>query len=65
MRRSIEGTPRIDDRIELPDGRWLAYAEFGDPAGRQAKTSKAAGCGSTRRMTGAHPQIDDGRRPPA
>jgi pimeloyl-ACP methyl ester carboxylesterase len=26
--------PRIDDRIALPDGRWLAYTEFGDPDGR-------------------------------
>ncbi len=30
----METTPRIDDRIALPDGRWLAYAEFGDPDGR-------------------------------
>jgi pimeloyl-ACP methyl ester carboxylesterase len=27
-------TPRAEDRIQLPDGRWLAYAEFGDPEGR-------------------------------
>jgi pimeloyl-ACP methyl ester carboxylesterase len=31
---SMEPTPRSDDRIALPDGRWLAYAEFGDPDGR-------------------------------
>jgi pimeloyl-ACP methyl ester carboxylesterase len=30
----MKTTPRIDDRIALPDGRWLAYAEFGDPDGR-------------------------------
>jgi pimeloyl-ACP methyl ester carboxylesterase len=26
--------PRVDDRVRLPDGRWLAYTEFGDPNGR-------------------------------
>lgn len=26
-------TPRVDDRVRLPDGRTLAYAEWGDPAG--------------------------------
>ncbi len=30
----METVPRVDDRIVLPDGRWLAYAEFGDPDGR-------------------------------
>ena len=30
----METVPRIDDGIALPDGRWLAYAEFGDPQGR-------------------------------
>jgi pimeloyl-ACP methyl ester carboxylesterase len=30
----METTPRIDHRIALPDGRSLAYAEFGDPDGR-------------------------------
>src|SRR6266545_4898032 len=30
----MESVPRIDDGIALQDGRWLAYAEFGDPAGR-------------------------------
>jgi hypothetical protein len=30
----METTPRLDDRIALPDGRWLVYAEFGDPDGR-------------------------------
>jgi pimeloyl-ACP methyl ester carboxylesterase len=30
----METVPRVDDRIALPDGRWLAYAEFGDPDGR-------------------------------
>jgi pimeloyl-ACP methyl ester carboxylesterase len=30
----METNPRVDDRIVLPDGRWLAYAEFGDPDGR-------------------------------
>jgi pimeloyl-ACP methyl ester carboxylesterase len=30
----MEPTPRIDDRIALADGRWLAYAGFGDPDGR-------------------------------
>ncbi len=35
VQRSREETmPRIDDRIALPDGRWLAYTEFGDPDGR-------------------------------
>ncbi len=29
-----ETVPRIDDRIALADGRWLACAEFGDPHGR-------------------------------
>jgi len=29
-----ETVPRVDDRIALPDGRRLAYAEFGDPEGR-------------------------------
>jgi pimeloyl-ACP methyl ester carboxylesterase len=33
-RRSIETSPRVDDLIALPDGRSLAYAEFGDPDGR-------------------------------
>src|SRR6266540_700100 len=27
----METVARIDDRIALPDGRWLAYTEFGDP----------------------------------
>jgi pimeloyl-ACP methyl ester carboxylesterase len=31
---SMETTPRVDDLIALPDGRSLAYAEFGDPDGR-------------------------------
>jgi pimeloyl-ACP methyl ester carboxylesterase len=26
-------SPRVDERIALPDGRWLAFAEFGDPDG--------------------------------
>ncbi len=30
----MQTVPRIDDGIALPDGRWLAYAEFGDPEGR-------------------------------
>ena len=30
----MDTAPRIDDRIALPDGRALAYAEFGDPIGR-------------------------------
>jgi len=30
----METTPRVDDLIALPDGRMLAYAEFGDPDGR-------------------------------
>jgi pimeloyl-ACP methyl ester carboxylesterase len=30
----MKTTPRVDDRIALPDGRLLAYAEFGDPDGR-------------------------------
>ncbi len=30
----METVPRIDDRIALADGRWLACAEFGDPHGR-------------------------------
>ncbi len=30
----METTPRIDDRVALPDDRLLAYAEFGDPDGR-------------------------------
>jgi pimeloyl-ACP methyl ester carboxylesterase len=30
----MQTTPHIDDRIALPDGRQLAYAEFGDPEGR-------------------------------
>jgi pimeloyl-ACP methyl ester carboxylesterase len=34
MKPSIETAPRIDDVIVLPDGRSLAYAEFGDPDGR-------------------------------
>ena len=25
--------PRVDSRIELPDGRWIAYAEYGDHDG--------------------------------
>jgi pimeloyl-ACP methyl ester carboxylesterase len=25
----VETIPRVDDRIALPDGRWLAFAEFG------------------------------------
>jgi pimeloyl-ACP methyl ester carboxylesterase len=29
-----ETVARVDDRVALPDGRWLAYAEFGDPNGR-------------------------------
>jgi pimeloyl-ACP methyl ester carboxylesterase len=33
-RRSMETTPRVDNLIALPDGRSLAYAEFGDPDGR-------------------------------
>ena len=33
-RPSMETTPRVDDLIALPDGRSLAYAEFGDPDGR-------------------------------
>ena len=33
-RRSVETTPRIDNLVALPDGRPLAYAEFGDPDGR-------------------------------
>jgi len=27
---------RTDQRLRLPDGRWLGYAEFGDPAGQPA-----------------------------
>lgn len=30
----METTPRIDSLIALPDGRSLAYAEFGDPDGQ-------------------------------
>jgi pimeloyl-ACP methyl ester carboxylesterase len=30
----MENTPRLDDLIALPDGRSLAYAEFGAPDGR-------------------------------
>jgi pimeloyl-ACP methyl ester carboxylesterase len=30
----METTPRVDSLIALPDGRSLAYAEFGDPDGR-------------------------------
>jgi pimeloyl-ACP methyl ester carboxylesterase len=30
----METVPRIDDHLALPDGRRLAYAEFGDPEGR-------------------------------
>jgi len=30
----MQTAPRIDDGIALPDGRRLAYAEFGDPQGR-------------------------------
>jgi pimeloyl-ACP methyl ester carboxylesterase len=30
----MQTAPRIDTRIALPDGRWLAYTEFGDPDGR-------------------------------
>jgi hypothetical protein len=30
----MTSAPRVDDRIRLPDGRWLAYTEFGDPNGR-------------------------------
>jgi pimeloyl-ACP methyl ester carboxylesterase len=30
----METVPRVDDRLALPDGRWLAYTEFGDPDGR-------------------------------
>jgi pimeloyl-ACP methyl ester carboxylesterase len=30
----MEIAPRVDDGIALPDGRLLAYAEFGDPEGR-------------------------------
>src|SRR6266511_5865321 len=30
----MQTVPRIDDGIALPDGRRLAYAEFGDPQGR-------------------------------
>jgi pimeloyl-ACP methyl ester carboxylesterase len=30
----MEPSPRVDERISLPDGRALAYAEYGDPAGR-------------------------------
>jgi pimeloyl-ACP methyl ester carboxylesterase len=33
-RPSMETAPRVDDVIALPDGRSLAYAEFGDPDGR-------------------------------
>ena len=33
-RPSNENAPGIDDVIVLPDGRSLAYAEFGDPDGR-------------------------------
>jgi pimeloyl-ACP methyl ester carboxylesterase len=29
----METVPRVEDRIALPDCRWLAYAEFGDPGG--------------------------------
>jgi len=30
----MEIPPRVDDLLALPDGRSLAYAEFGDPDGR-------------------------------
>jgi pimeloyl-ACP methyl ester carboxylesterase len=30
----MQTAPHIDDGVALPDGRWLAYAEFGDPQGR-------------------------------
>jgi pimeloyl-ACP methyl ester carboxylesterase len=30
----METTPRIDNLVALPDGRSLAYAEFGEPDGR-------------------------------
>ncbi len=30
----MKTAPRVDERIALPDGRWLAYTEFGDPGGR-------------------------------
>src|SRR6266496_1502611 len=30
----MQTAARVDERIALPDGRWLAYAEFGDPDGR-------------------------------
>jgi pimeloyl-ACP methyl ester carboxylesterase len=33
-RPSMEIPPRVDDLLALPDGRSLAYAEFGDPDGR-------------------------------
>jgi pimeloyl-ACP methyl ester carboxylesterase len=31
---NMNTTPNVDDRVQLPDGRWLAYAEFGDPDGQ-------------------------------
>jgi len=30
----MQTAARVDERIALPDGRWLAYTEFGDPGGR-------------------------------